>query len=164
MTIPDEIQPNLADLKQYQADNIDIPLDAWALVQLRTQPDVLVGIARWFWPQFVAYRGGVFFADGGQPPSNADEWFAYFAARNGTIKDVEQMLNHRHVGEDLLYGFAANYSYQTIAFLAHVLRHTWAAALKLVFSDRSVEFALWPQGEDDTPYDVVITFWTTETP
>lgn len=150
--IPDQIQPNLSDLADYLAwsNNGHDSLTLYAT--FTTAPDTIIGMARFFFPEFEMYREGIF-RKGEYSEFAVDHWYDRL---EGDWQAVEKMVNFRHLS-DIFQDQCANWSPTTIAFLGNVIRHTWAAALAATFPDR--RFAVTAEREDEQSDDVVVTFW-----
>ncbi|PJF45169.1 MAG: hypothetical protein CUN55_00240 [Phototrophicales bacterium] len=152
--VPYDIEPNLADLTNYRAwakserDNLTL------FATLTTSPDHVIAMARFFYPEFEIYRGGVFRKDD-YNPFTVDHWLA---RTDGDISATEHMVNLRHL-EDVFHDQSAEWSVETIVFLGHVIQRTWTIALADAFPDRS--FKVVAECDEVNPHDVVVSFWQT---
>ncbi len=150
--IPDDIQPNLDDLPDYWAWSNGGRESLGLYATLHTPPDLIVGMASFFWPTFEIYRGGVFRRNE-YSTFLVDHWYERL---EGDIQAVERMVNFRHIA-DIFRDQCVGWSPTTIAFMGNVIRHTWAMALSVAFPNH--EFAVSAEREDDAAEDVVVTFW-----
>lgn len=126
-------------------------LDLVGYADMKLTPDLVVAVTKLFFPDFVVYKEAVilgfnFSQDG------FDKWYNQF---NGNIKQVEEMINHLAIGEDLLFHSMNNHSYHNKAYFGTKLARAWHWELKRIFPDKNFEVI----GRKTAYEDYEITFW-----
>ena len=98
--------------------------------------EVAIAFTKLFWPDFIEYENGVFFAS-----TFNSEIYAQWKEKLGhDIGAIERVINHKHI-DDLLPG-AENVGYENLLYLAQVLTQMWESRLKLLYPDRHFKMQL----------------------
>ncbi|MBC8108870.1 MAG: hypothetical protein H7Z14_19960 [Anaerolineae bacterium] len=127
-----------------------ISVEAW--IGCVGRSELAIGYGRLFWPEFVEHDGCVLFAG-----FSSDSFRAFMEQRDGNRRDVEIVMNHRHVS-DYFSRAGGSATAEQLIYLGRLLRDIWQTKLAHDFPDRSfvVHFADGPF-EDLNDYEV--TFW-----
>jgi len=153
-------KPDWSSLDDYASLGYDgqeppISLREYALSKLT--PDLLVGVATLFFPEFTTHEQGVFLTE----RFSVSLYNSWNSGRyKNDIAAIERVINHVHLAEGLGYGFF-QMSKRNRYFIGEVLVQTWKAALSYEFPERSFEVLGTPDevGRSPDNGDFIITFW-----
>jgi hypothetical protein len=148
-----DLEPDLSELSDYtkwlESDST-LSLIEYAAIKLT--PDLAIATSKLFWPDFIAYEGGIFLSY----RFNMQSFELWKKELNSDIQAIERMINHTHLAADLLVYPFENLSYTNIQYFAGVLMRCWQCALETKFPNNRFEVI----GEKDGSFDdFVITFY-----
>jgi hypothetical protein len=133
--------------------------DLFTYATTKLTPDLAIASTKLFWPDFVEYRDCIFLGASmsDQSKSTADTWITHF---DGNLTAVEHMMNHQHVGQDLMSYPFEKLGYANVAYFGQMLVKMWGAALREQFPDRTCVVEGWKEGSEEEGYqDYIITFF-----
>jgi hypothetical protein len=152
------LQPDISELKDYQPWYQE-GHDLFTYASTILTPDLAIASTKLFWPDFVVYRDCIFLGASMSDRSKgiADDWITQLKAN---LTAVERVMNHQHVGEDLMREPFESLGYANVAYFAQILMKTWGAALRDQFPDRECVVEGWKEGSEEEGYqDYTITFF-----
>jgi hypothetical protein len=123
---------NLPELAEWASASQNKKFDAKSFILNNLTVAEGVALSMIMWPEFIAYRDGVFLGYAFDPRT-ADEWFV----RLDTLAAVEAVVNHVHVRD--MFPISTDSEEEAAVFFADVLAKSWRASLALRFPGRSFD-------------------------
>lgn len=145
------------DLKNWRdVNNSSFSIGDW--IGVYATPELMVGFASIFWPEFIVVDGCIFLKD-----SYCKETFeTWMESMNGDLEEVQGVMNHTHI-YDLFQGEKGKtLNIQQVSYLSKILLSAWSAKIKQDFPDLSVEVQICDYDENDVENSIVgtsVAFW-----
>jgi hypothetical protein len=156
MSQPIKPMPATDELKDYQAwVKKDPTITLMLYAQFNATPDLIVAMAKFFYPDFIVYEECIFFQHHSFDVANFNEWKKVL---KGDLTQVELVMNHVHI-DDLFRNFEKLLSDQNLFYIGNVLFNTWKTALNVSFPERKIK-VIAPQSLEEMieQEDFIITF------
>lgn len=157
------LRPDISELTDYRPWYQD-ESGLFTYASLKLTPDLAIASTKLFWPDFVVYQDCIFLGASMSDQSKqiADDWIRQL---NGNLTDVERVMNHQHVGQDLMGYPFETLGYANVAYFGQMLVKMWGAALRDQFPDHPCAVEGWKEGSKEEGYqDYIITFYQKRLP